>query len=142
MQLCESLIMQGRDPKDRGLCDFLMELLGILGSSFEVDFIEDDQGRLFQESGLIGTEFILQDAEVVDGITAFDAGDIDDVDQGCRSFDMTEKFKAKATVLVGSFDDARDVGNEDAVLFSIVDVAEVGKEGCERIGADFNREDG
>ena len=41
---------------------------------------------------------------------------------------------------MGAFDNAGYVGEEDASLVRVVDIAEVRKEGCERIGADFNFE--
>ena len=52
--------------------------------------------------------------EILQGIAAFAAGSVEYMDQNLRAFYMAEEFIAKACALGSAFDEARDVGHDEA----------------------------
>src|SRR5262249_43431995 len=72
---------------------------------------------------------------LVSGASIF-AGGIDQVDQRAAALDMAEEPVADARTLVRALDQAGDVG-EHELLTLVADDAEIGGQGCERIGGDL-----
>ena len=83
--------------------------------SFQIYFIKSDEAGFFQKGWIIRFDLFSQHAKLGIGIARlFPWGKLDEKDEYRAALDMAQKGKAKTAVLVGIFDDARDVGDKKA----------------------------
>ena len=80
-------------------------------SDDRIDLVEGDDFRLFGERRAIGLELLANDAVGGDRIVA---GDIDEMQQHRAALDMAEKTRAESVALMRAFDEARNVGEDEA----------------------------
>ena len=64
---------------------------------------------------------------------AVEDANIDEVNDNTGAFDVAEEIVAESLALMGTFDQAGDVGDDERIVVAAIDDAEVRFEGGERI---------
>lgn len=106
--------------------------------AFLVDFIEDDKGGFGEHVGRIGGKLAAEHFILGDGVAGLVGGKLDEEEEGGGALDVAEEGEAKSAVVVGVFNDAGNVGDEDARKIVKLDEAEVGAQGGKGVGGDFD----
>ena len=116
--------------------DAFSSFLTLIGDRLVVEgvyLVEDDELGLFAEPAAIGDQFAANCPVVGDHVLG---GAVDEMDQGDAALDMTEEAVADAGALVGTLDQAGNIG-EHEVAAADPDHAEIGMERGERIVGDL-----
>ena len=82
-------------------------------------------------------DFLSEDGEVAAGVAGFTAGGIDHEEEEGAAEEVAEEFVTEADVFVCSFDEAGDIGDDDAAVFREFDDTDHGVEGGEGVGSDL-----
>ena len=82
-------------------------------------------------------DFLSEDGEVAAGVAGFAAGGIDHEEEEGAAEEMAEEFVTEADVFVCSFDEAGDIGDDDAAVLREFDDTDHGVEGGEGVGSDL-----
>jgi hypothetical protein len=127
----------GGDGEDFYFGEALLEVFQVFGGFGKVHFVGDDEPRAFGEEGIVEGDFLAEGGDVFAGVADFGAGHVDDEEEEVAAQDVAEEFEAEADVFMGSFDEAGDVGDGDALVAFVFDDADHGMQGGETIGGDF-----
>ena len=87
----------------------------------EVDFIGRYDLLLARQFFTVFRQFRVDFFIVFDGVAAFDARYVDDVDEDLRPFDMAQEIVAQADAFTGAVDEAGNIGHDEAAVIRQVD---------------------
>ena len=112
----------------------LLEFLQVLGRLGQIELVGYDHARLAGENLGIETQFALKDLEVIPWLAVLAASHVDDEDEQRAPLDMAKELVAKAAVVMGALNEARDIGHHDAVeTVRVLDHADIHMQRGERV---------
>jgi hypothetical protein len=103
----------------------------------EIRLVGEDEPRAFGEVFVVEGDFLPEDREIAAGVAGFTAGGIDHEEEETAAKEVAEEFVAEPDILVGSFDEAGDIRDDDAAVFREFDYADHGVQRGEGVGGDL-----
>ena len=108
----------------------------VLGN--EVDLVQHEPARLLQQRRIVAAELRDDGPCVADRIgVRIERRDVDDMEQHARALQVAQELVAETCTVGRSFDEAGDVGDDEAAPVVDADDAEIRRECGERIVGDF-----
>jgi len=130
------LAREGRDG-NRVATGLLDEPFAIGRGGGKVHLVSHDEKIPFGQIGLIERQFPSQRLEILDGISAFGSGHIEDVDEKAGAFNVAQKIESQAGTLVRSGNETRNVGHPHGCEIVETDGADYRVEGGEGVSGDL-----
>ena len=103
----------------------------------QIAFVRGNDLWTGSEYRLIFCQFCVDRIEILNRISSFASGNIDNMNQQTASLDMTKKIMPQARAFRRAFNDARDICHNKAAAFINIDDTEIGKKCRKMIIRDF-----
>ena len=120
----------------------LLERRGARRFVKRVDLVRRDHLRLRGKRRLKELQLAPQDVEVLRGIAAARARDVDQMHEHFRPLEMPQELMAEAEAAVRAFDQSWHIGHDEAAIVAQPHDAEIGRERRERIVGDLRTRGG